>query len=1195
MRVRPLNVITYAADQQGCGFHRMIVPANLLRASGGARVKTEQVLHNGEWHEAFKPDVIVFQRQYEKRQVETIRDIRQRCPNAFLVYEIDDLLTEIPQRNYHSSFISKSIAGPLKEAMLLCDRVVVTTNELAKWAREEIGAEDVVVVPNYLPANYMKERGEPENKKLVRVGWAGGVSHSGDLDLLKEAIASVKNVQWVFFGMKPEMELPENIEFQEFVPIYGYMDKLASLNLDLMLAPLEDNRFNQCKSDLKLLEAAAVGAAVIATPTEPYQQFKPPVFSWARTPAEWRQHIQRFADSSYSLRKSYSRRMQAWFTQHRTYEANIATRNTAWLPKPADLWCPSQEKSSPRPFFIVSQDKQHASHAKIYADLQSACVDALAENGDVLWLRKGTSITTDGIKRLRVALIDDTFTASVAPLASDGCNAFPRINQLTPVQTQAATLLNGIVMDVAKDARGMMPAFSGPAIMLRNQGLQNLGAPDSAAYFGDEELALAEWTANATELGMRNIQLFDVYAGATSQQAELNEAKVKRLEARNIIKYVKAQASPLDQDIRAKIELKYHAATWKGIDYNAGGLSGDYAAWAALKPDPVPISDGSKVDVRHYNTWAEESKKPYVLYCGEGDILQPFTLGLVQDAFEAGADLVFGDHEEIDEHGHIAPHFKSGFDATLLKSSDYLGPVHAIKRELDDERALFYKFRQTAGKSVMHIPHVLARTKKRTVEEGIAISEVLARINRELDPGSASTLNPYIPDAGFVNFRPVSIAKKTVAVIVRLSENPDNVASFLATLINNTEDEISRIILLRQEFIDVPVNLGEYADNSLIQVVDYPHKNVSKALNFAASGCREDILVFMTDELRVLLPTWLDSMKAYLEDETVGAVGARIYNQAGRVVHAGIIVSNGIASVVHSGLPGNSTGYFGQATLSHETTAVSYRCMAIRRSVFDRFRFDKEFALDLGDCDLGVRLSEAGYVQIVDCSAQFVTTEHSRNPDFEDFNHFGKRHRHFQDRYLNPNLLVSDVKFDYSTLKSYLSAPTLGQQRVLIINDSQDLAIASEYMTFAAKRGQIIFRALIDGFNLVLLAPVLDNVKSFDMRDPKQVGDALAMLQINVVVMPSMLGASAAPAIVECVNTLRRIGIPFEYAGPPEHMVCPRLTLQVDGKDCDKGYLKGAPHCQGCVNQNGSPFGIVDVQAWLHLWYDYSQTKLKAA
>jgi len=61
------------------------------------------------------------------------------------------------------------------------------------------------------------------------------------------------------------------------VPIEAYPSKLASLDLDLALAPVEQNLFNECKSNLRLLEYGACGFPVVCSDVRCYQGDRLPV------------------------------------------------------------------------------------------------------------------------------------------------------------------------------------------------------------------------------------------------------------------------------------------------------------------------------------------------------------------------------------------------------------------------------------------------------------------------------------------------------------------------------------------------------------------------------------------------------------------------------------------------------------------------------------------------------------------------------------------------------------------------------------------------------------------------------------------------------------------------------------------------------------------------------------------------------
>lgn len=69
-------------------------------------------------------------------------------------------------------------------------------------------------------------------------------------------------------GMKPEGVA---CEFHLPVPFEHYPQKLSELDLDLALVPLEQNLFNECKSNLRLLELGSCGFPIICTDIEPYR------------------------------------------------------------------------------------------------------------------------------------------------------------------------------------------------------------------------------------------------------------------------------------------------------------------------------------------------------------------------------------------------------------------------------------------------------------------------------------------------------------------------------------------------------------------------------------------------------------------------------------------------------------------------------------------------------------------------------------------------------------------------------------------------------------------------------------------------------------------------------------------------------------------------------------------------------------
>lgn len=218
-----------------------------------------------------EPDAIIAHQLLGEASLMTVRQWRQLLKGIFLVYSVDDLLTDMPQKSSLRQGIPADARSYLARMIPQFDRLVVSTEYLA----EAYGrfAHDVRVVPNRLEREvWIGLHSDRQTSERPRVGWAGGTAHEGDLQLIAEVVAATADeVDWVFMGMCPENIRPYVREFHPFGDYAGYPARLASLNLDLAVAPLEDIPFNRGKSNLRLLEYGALGIPVICTDIDPYR------------------------------------------------------------------------------------------------------------------------------------------------------------------------------------------------------------------------------------------------------------------------------------------------------------------------------------------------------------------------------------------------------------------------------------------------------------------------------------------------------------------------------------------------------------------------------------------------------------------------------------------------------------------------------------------------------------------------------------------------------------------------------------------------------------------------------------------------------------------------------------------------------------------------------------------------------------
>ncbi len=269
---RPLpKLMAHPADAAGSGQYRVMQPLMALRGAGLADGTYHARLLDVVEMARLDPDVVVWQRQIGEAQLDLMERVG-RFHRALKIYELDDYLPNLPLKSVHRAQLPADIVKSLRRAFARVDRLVVSTPALA----EALAGmhPDIRIAANRLPPAQWRPLPGPRRNSgpRPRVGWAGGVSHTGDLEMIADVVRSLADeVDWVFMGLCPDALKPYVREFHPGVSMDHYPRVLARLDLDLAIAPLEDNRFNACKSNLRLLEYGACAVPVVASDIEPYR------------------------------------------------------------------------------------------------------------------------------------------------------------------------------------------------------------------------------------------------------------------------------------------------------------------------------------------------------------------------------------------------------------------------------------------------------------------------------------------------------------------------------------------------------------------------------------------------------------------------------------------------------------------------------------------------------------------------------------------------------------------------------------------------------------------------------------------------------------------------------------------------------------------------------------------------------------
>jgi glycosyltransferase involved in cell wall biosynthesis len=214
-------------------------------------------------------DVVVVQEAKGPAWRAAIRDWRSR--GATVLYEVDDWLhgvADVPGHALAASFDRNALAA-YEMCMRAAHGLICSTDFLAERYRE-INPRISVCRNGIDLRRYALERPVREH---VTIGWSGGTGHAAAVGAWLGAVAAVLREQpaarFVTVGDAHANALqaefgPERCRAIPFSALETYPAAMA--HFDVAIAPAGREAYFQGKSDLRWLEAAALGIPVVADP-----------------------------------------------------------------------------------------------------------------------------------------------------------------------------------------------------------------------------------------------------------------------------------------------------------------------------------------------------------------------------------------------------------------------------------------------------------------------------------------------------------------------------------------------------------------------------------------------------------------------------------------------------------------------------------------------------------------------------------------------------------------------------------------------------------------------------------------------------------------------------------------------------------------------------------------------------------------
>ena len=220
--------------------------------------------------------------------------------DTFLHFDTDDLLTELYEGHRHfEAYRDNNLANITKAVYEMADLVSVTQMKFAERIAPFVRSGCLAIIKNAIDFDLPCWNAPPTKPKKghTRIGWVGGIHHEEDVKPFQGVMVSlaakvgVEKIEWRLHGKPPpNPENNENVWQTEVWDNYqawltggakrsnvfiGYAlpaDQYGVFysQMDISIAPLLDNPFNDSKSEIKLMECGRYGVPLVCTDVGAY-------------------------------------------------------------------------------------------------------------------------------------------------------------------------------------------------------------------------------------------------------------------------------------------------------------------------------------------------------------------------------------------------------------------------------------------------------------------------------------------------------------------------------------------------------------------------------------------------------------------------------------------------------------------------------------------------------------------------------------------------------------------------------------------------------------------------------------------------------------------------------------------------------------------------------------------------------------
>lgn len=282
---RKYRILVSRQDFSGCSCLRLTFPMEAINSlSKRIEMKYAEGTESISEEEISWADAVILQRKvipYWAKMVRTLRGAGKK-----IIYEVDDAIVDYhmskgnPGKAYYDQEVNQD---GFKRIVEVVDGFTTTTPSL-KETFDKYSSAPARVLPNSLPMNWInKQTLKPPSaiKNFTVINWTSSAFHKQDVSVIAPVFQHLNqkypNIRFMLSGFAdPDLKrvlTPSSIIEVPWVPVPKFYHILRQIPFHLSVAPLHlPCKFNEGKSNLKILDAATHKSFTVASPSVEYMK-----------------------------------------------------------------------------------------------------------------------------------------------------------------------------------------------------------------------------------------------------------------------------------------------------------------------------------------------------------------------------------------------------------------------------------------------------------------------------------------------------------------------------------------------------------------------------------------------------------------------------------------------------------------------------------------------------------------------------------------------------------------------------------------------------------------------------------------------------------------------------------------------------------------------------------------------------------